>query len=236
MAGKTFVLVHGAWGGSEGWTAFADRLRGQGHRVFTPCLTGLGARRHLFSGDVNLSTHIQDVVGTFESEELHEVCLLGHSYGGMVITGVADRLAARISHLVYLDAFLPEDGQSGFDFIGEEGTIANVRAAGDCGGVGVPPPPLARFKVSPAVLARLEKHISPHPIGCFSEKLKLTGAGAAIRKRLYIWAAGYRPSIFEKAYAKTSQDPAWQTDTVPCGHIVQAEEPERLAEILTGFI
>ena len=100
----------------------------------------------------------------------------------------------------------------------------------------MPPPLLAQFNVSPALLERLERHASPHPIGCFAERLKLTGAGAAIKKRLYIWAAGYKPSIFEKAYAKTSKDPAWQTETVPCGHIVQAEMPERLAEILTAFV
>jgi pimeloyl-ACP methyl ester carboxylesterase len=234
MAAKTFVLVHGAWG-NMGWVPFADLLRSQGHRVFAPCLTGLGERRHLFSGAINLTTHIEDVLGTLDNEELRDVCLLGHSYGGMVITGVADRAAERIASLVYLDAFLPDNGTSAFDFIGEEGAFGNVRAAGDCGGVGVPAPSMARFKAPAALLEQLERHASPHPIGCFSERLKLTGAGERITKRLYVWAAGYRPSIFEKAYARTQADPAWKTDTVPCGHMVQVEAPERLAEILAGF-
>jgi pimeloyl-ACP methyl ester carboxylesterase len=235
MAGKTFVLVHGAWGGSESWTPFAEQLRAQGHRVFTPCLTGLGARRHLFSGTVNLSTHIEDVVGTLECEGLQEVCLLGHSYGGMVITGVADRVADRIASLVYLDAFLPENGTSGFDFIGEDGALANLRSAGDCGGIGVPPPSMARFLLPAELQPQFDRHASPHPIGCFAERLKLTGAGERVTKRLYVWASEYRPSIFEKAYVKTSSDPAWRTAKIPCGHMVHVEMPDRLAEVLVDF-
>ena len=106
----TFVLVHGAWSGGWCYARVAALLRARGHTVFTPTLTGQGERAHLFSGAINLTTHIEDVLGVFRCERLSEVILAGHSYGGMVITGVADRIADRVAALAYLDAFVPEDG------------------------------------------------------------------------------------------------------------------------------
>src|SRR3990172_9084456 len=111
----SFVLVHGAWGGATLWRSFAPLLREKGHEVFFTSLTGLGERYHLGTAETNLSTHIQDVVELVEYENLRDITLVGHSYGGMVITGVADRIPDRIAHLVYLDAFLPRDGQALFD-------------------------------------------------------------------------------------------------------------------------
>src|SRR5215207_4523036 len=115
---STYVLVHGAWGGSFGWRTVRSLLQQAGHAVFTPSLTGQGERSHLASPDVNLSTHIQDVYNAIWYEDLSDIILVGHSYGGMVVTGVADRMPERIKHLVYLDAFLPGDGQSLFDLTG----------------------------------------------------------------------------------------------------------------------
>jgi pimeloyl-ACP methyl ester carboxylesterase len=108
----TFVIVHGAWGGGWAFKEVDRLLRADGHAVYRPTLTGQGERVHLASPDVGLQTHIQDVVNAIEFEDLHDVVLVGHSYGGMVITGVADRIPDRIAHLVYLDAILPEDGES----------------------------------------------------------------------------------------------------------------------------
>ena len=110
-----FVLVHGAWHGGWCYARVAALLRARGHTVFTPTLTGQGERAHLLSGSINLSTHIEDVLGVFRCEQLNGVVLAGHSYGGMVVTGVADRIAQHIRALAYLDAFIPEDGQSLFD-------------------------------------------------------------------------------------------------------------------------
>src|ERR1043165_8400945 len=110
-----FVLVHGAWSGGWCYARVATLLRSRGHAVFTPTLTGQGERAHLLSGAINLSTHIADVLGVFRFERLENIVLAGHSYGGMVITGVADRIPERINALAYLDAFVPEDGQSLFD-------------------------------------------------------------------------------------------------------------------------
>ena len=112
-----FVLVHGAWHGGWCWVRVAHQLRLYGHRVVTPTLTGLGKRAHLLNRAINLDTHISDVIATIEAEELHDVVLCGHSYGGCVITGVADRATERLSAVVYLDAFIPEDGQSQRDLI-----------------------------------------------------------------------------------------------------------------------
>ncbi|WP_211229732.1 alpha/beta fold hydrolase [Olivibacter sitiensis] len=109
---KTFVLVHGAWGGGWSFKKVDSLLSAQGHQVYRPTLTGLGERVHLASPQIDLSTHIKDVVNTILYERLHNVVLVGHSYGGMVITGVADSIPERIGQLIYLDAFLPEDGES----------------------------------------------------------------------------------------------------------------------------
>ena len=110
MSATTFVLVHGAWHGGWCYARVAALLRARGHTVFTPTLTGQGERAHLLNGAVNLSTHIEDVLGVFRCERLTDVVLAGHSYGGMVITGVADRIPERIKALAYLDAFIPETG------------------------------------------------------------------------------------------------------------------------------
>src|SRR5438270_1078401 len=118
---STYVLVHGAWGGSYGWRKVRPLLQQAGHTVFSPSLTGQGERAHLATPEVNLSTHIQDVCNTLWYEDLTDVILVGHSYGGMVVTGVADRMPERIKHLVYLDAFLPGDGQSLYDLGGGTG-------------------------------------------------------------------------------------------------------------------
>ena len=107
----TFVLVHGSWVGSVVWRELAPRLRRAGHDVYAPTLTGIGARKHLLSREIDLDTHIQDVIGVINDEDLSDIVLVGHSYGGMVISGVADRVSEKVASLVYLDAFVPENGQ-----------------------------------------------------------------------------------------------------------------------------
>ena len=112
----TFVLVHGAWRGSWCWKRVRRALLQQGHEVFTPTLTGLGERSHLLSETLDLQTHTLDVLNLIQWEELNDFVLCGHSYGGMVISGVADRVPERIRSLVFLDAFVPEHGESVADF------------------------------------------------------------------------------------------------------------------------
>src|SRR5512145_2598725 len=113
----TFLICHGAWSAGWAWKKVRPLLRAAGHEVFTPTYTGLGERAHLASRAITLDTHIADVLGVIDCEDLRDIVLVGHSYGGMVATGVADRAADRIARLVYLDAFVPGHGQSRFDLL-----------------------------------------------------------------------------------------------------------------------
>src|SRR5262245_21110438 len=134
-----FVVAHGAWSSGWAWREMRSLMRAAGHEVFTPSYTGLGERQHLASRAVNLSLHIEDVVNVLEFEDLRDVVLIGHSFGGIVATGVADRARTRVARIIYLDAFVPEDGQSMMDLLPLRGRDAmnNARLAGD--GWRVPP-------------------------------------------------------------------------------------------------
>ena len=145
----TFVLVHGAWHGSWCWKHVRKRLQHAGHDVFTPTLTGVGERCHLASPNVNLSTHIADILSLIQWEELSRIILCGHSYGGFVISGVADRIPDRIRALVYLDAFVPEDGECLFDLVSPEMAAGMRRQAATSGdGWKVDPIPGEVFQVN----------------------------------------------------------------------------------------
>ena len=139
----TFVVAHGAWSAGWAWKKMRPLMRGAGHELWTPTYTGLGERAHLGHADVSLDTHIQDIVAVLETEDLTDVILIGHSYGGMVATGVADRARARIRHLVYLDAFAPTDGQAVFDLVPPD-IAAKMRAGAQASasGFGVPSNPM----------------------------------------------------------------------------------------------
>lgn len=119
----TFVLVHGATAGGWVWRPVPSLLRAEGHEVYTPTLTGLGERAHLLSPEVDLGTHIQDVVNVLEFERLSQVILVGHSYGGVVVTAVAERIPERLAQLVYIDALVPADGESVADLYAGLGEI-----------------------------------------------------------------------------------------------------------------
>jgi pimeloyl-ACP methyl ester carboxylesterase len=234
---KAFVLVHGAWCGGWCYHKVAARLRAQGHRVFTPTLTGQGERSHLLSGTVNLSLHIADLLNVFHYEDLSEAVLAGHSYGGMVITGVADRIPERISALVYLDAFLPEDGQSLFDINIAANSQRFLANAGGLGGLAVPPPPAAFFNVNAEDAARVDALATPHPLGAFTEKIKLTGGYRRIAKRVYVHATVLpRESPFKPFYDRVKTDPAWQAHALASGHHVMLDEPARVTEILESAL
>lgn len=233
----TFVLIHGAWGGGWNYQRVAKQLRARGHDVYAPSLTGCGERAHLLSGTINLSTHIEDVLNLFRYESIERAVLLGHSYGGMVVTGAADRIADRISALVYLDAFLPDDGQSVFDINIPANTARFIALAGDHGGQAVPAPPATFWNLNAKDVPLYEKLTGPHPLATLTERLKLTGAYRSIRKRIYIHATELnRPSPFAPFYERCKADPAWETHALPCGHEVMLDMPERTAEILLGAI
>ena len=221
-----FVLVHGAWIGGWCWRPNAQALRKAGHEVFTPTLTGLGERSHLMNPSINLDTHIADIVNVIKHEELSDVVLVGHSYGGMVVTGVADTLADKIRSLVYLDAFVPESGQALVDLAPPE---PKPQPASD---YTLAPLPAAVFGASPEVAAFVDARTSPHPAACFVQPVKLIGSIDRIKKKTYIYANVPAPTAFTPFYEKARSKPGWTVHTLPCTHLVQVDMPNELTALL----
>src|SRR5487761_71528 len=218
----TFVLVHGAWGGGWGWGRVADRLRAQGHRVFAPTLTGLGERSHLCSPAVTLTTHVLDVANLVTWENLDGFLLCGHSYGGTVITGVAERIEPRIASIVYLDAFIPADGEA----------MADIAPRRPVPGGTTPAPTGNLFRVNERDCAWVEAKSTPQPNGAFIEKLTVTGAYQRIPKRAFIRAALYDAPHFRRYYAPCKATPGWATYEIAAGHMVMLDAPDELTRIL----
>lgn len=228
---KTFVLVHGAWHGGWCWRRVADLLEKQGHKVFTPTLTGLGERSHLMGPGIGLDTHITDIVNFMKWEDLSGVVLCGHSYGGMVISGVVEKMQPAIASLVFLDAFVPENGEAVVDLTSPAVKEA-VNAGKAKGAIGIPPRPAEAFGVNERDRAWVDRQCVPQPIATFSDKIALTGARERIAKKSYIRARSYASPGFDRALARAQGDPSWRAYEVPCGHDVMIDDPKRLAEIL----
>ena len=228
-----FVLVHGAWHGGWCWRRVADRLARAGHRVFAPTLTGLGERSHLADPRIDLGVHIQDVVNVLKWEGLSDVVLVGHSYGGMVITGVAEAAApGAIGAMVYLDAFVPDDGMSLLDYTSGEGREGGPMVVeGETTGF-VSPIPADAFAVNVADRAWVDAQCTPQPYRTLTQKLKLTGARERIGRKHYILATGYAGLAFQTFAARVKHDPAWRYHEIACGHDVMLDAPEKLAGIL----
>ena len=205
----TFVLVHGAWHGGWCYARTAKLLRSQGHDVFTPTLSGVGERVHMNGPGINLSLHMLDICNVPKYEGLSDIVLCGHSYGGLVITGVADAMPERIRSLVYLDAFVPENGKALWDYVDDNFRAAFIQSASESGGL-MAPIPAAAFNVNAKDAAWVDQSCVPMSLACFMEKIKLTGKGAAIKKRNYIYAAGWQGSPFTQFYDKLKMDAAWR--------------------------
>ena len=235
----TYVLVHGGHHGGWCYRKVAGLMRKAGHEVYTPTLTGLGERRHLISAGVDLEMHIADVVGVLTFEDLRDVILVGHSYGGMVITGVADRAADRIRELVYLDAAHPRNGESLADVAVQIMAICESWVR-DVDGVELVtwPDTLAPefFGVTdPADIAWMKTRLQQHPWKCYTQKLWLRDEAAVRRiRRTEINCAARVREFDDRTKAELLQaDRAWEIDT---GHDVMITEPGRLAEILLGLV
>jgi pimeloyl-ACP methyl ester carboxylesterase len=225
-----FVLVHGSWHGSWSWSRVRRLLAAAGHRVFTPTLTGVGERCHLLSREVGLDTHIADVTNLMRWEDLRDIVLVGHSYGGFVARHVADQMPDRIRALVYLDAFVPENGKTLCDYMPDGGQGFRELAAAHGDGWKVPPLPAAAFAVNEADAAWVDRQCTMHPLLTFETPVKLSGACDGIANIGYIAATGFE-GPFAQFYTKAAER-GWWLEQFPCGHEVPLDMPNELAALL----
>ncbi|WP_299589530.1 alpha/beta fold hydrolase [uncultured Microbulbifer sp.] len=232
-----FVLVHGAWQGGWCWKRVAELLRESGHEVFTPTLTGLGERAHLLNSKIDVDTHIQDILGVIECEELSDIILCGHSYGGMVITGVADKVPEHIRSLVYLDALVPENGQSALDLLPTETTSSFLESARTTGaGFRVAPGRAGDFGVNIQDQAWVDRRCVDQPLKTFEQAIYLEGAWNQISRHVYIYATGWYPGIGEQFFDQAQREAGWEAITMQCGHDVMIDKPQELTQILMASI
>jgi pimeloyl-ACP methyl ester carboxylesterase len=229
---STFVLVHGAWGGCYGFRKIRRPLWEGGHEVFTPSLTGIGERSHLTSPQVCLTTHITDVVNTVLYEDLREIVLLGFSYGGLVVTGSLEHIGDRVRHLVYLDAFVPGDGESLYAITGGGAGRGVIELGGEWL---VPPQP--RELDDPADTAWANARRTPHPVGCFTEPVRLVHPLEDYPfTRTYIKATGEpRPESgapFWAAADRVRHSPAWRYREIASNHMIALNRPGELVREL----
>jgi pimeloyl-ACP methyl ester carboxylesterase len=225
-----FVLVHGAWHGGWCYGRVADILRSSGHRVYTPTLTGLADRSHLFSADIGLQTHVDDIVKLATWEDLDDIILCGHSYGGMVITGAVEQLRDRVKALVYLDALVPDAGRSLSDYTAQLQPVASslVAPSGDS----VAAVPAKDFMVNEQDQAWVDAKCTPQPAKTFTDSLPSVTARDAVRRKFCVVAATYNaPILYAFAEARRSL-PDWTVIDMPGGHDLMIDAPREVAEVL----
>ena len=235
---STFVLVHGAWHGGWCYRETAKKLRADGHTVFTPSLSGAAEHSHGNHQGVTLETHVRDVLGVIESEDLSDVILVGHSYGGMVVSSVADRVPEKIKHVVLLDAFAPKQGDSLLALIDEslppEAAAAYrgffFSGAAEGHGRMIPPIPGAMFGMPEKESAQMAKQCRPQSLSTFTSPAFLSGSGDAI-PRTYILAKDWQPSPFH-FMAERARKAGWTVEEMAGGHCLMLQHPEELATLL----
>lgn len=229
VAPATIVLVHGAWHGGWCWTRVSPLLRAAGHTVFTPTLTGLGERSHLLTRDVDLDTHITDIVQVLEFEDLENVTLVGHSYGGMVITGVADRASDRISQLVYLDAMLPDNGKAITDYSQRKYAPITEDSWHDPAGE-----PQEYGVTNEHDVAWVRKRLTDMPRKCMTQPLQLAGDKSRQIKGAYILCST-RPFAREAAQRAKQRGYRYR-EMLSAGHDVMVTQPRELTKILDELV
>lgn len=237
----TFVLVAGAWHGGWCWKRVRPLLQEAGHEVYTPTLTGSGERVHLASPEIDLDTHITDVVNGLEYEDLTDVLLVGHSYGGLVIGTAAHRVPERIGHLIYLDALLPEDGKTAnqlYESNGQQAFVERVMRIVEEEGEGwywpPPSPDAPNLRVTdPDDQAWMASKLTPHPIGTSYTVMRLDNPAAERIPRSFIACPPYPPGGLIPHFARQArEDPSWTYYEFETSHDPMITDPETLAEIL----
>ncbi len=229
-----FVLVHGAWHGGWCWRPLVPRLRAAGYALTRPTLTGVGERHHLANRDVTLDTHVADIVNHIESEELEQVILVGHSYGGAVITGVADRIAPRLAGLVYLDAFIPKNGQCMLDMMpdGRRNSVLTSVIQSDTAGPLVPSLSSAALGLEGEQADWVARRVTAQPLATFTTALRLQNTLPPDIACTYIYCCGRPTGSFDQ-YARTLRnDPRWRYRELDTGHDAMVTDPDGLARLL----
>ena len=235
--GRTYVLVHGAFHGGWCWRRVAQRLTAAGHSVFTPTQTGLGERKHLLSKEISMDVFVDDIVNLIDAEELANVYLVGHSFGGGAISGVADRIPERLKRLVYLDAGIPESGKSSFDRLPVAVRDARLQAAVESsGGLSIPVPPVSSFGLkAPSDIEWVQRRMTPHPLKTYMTAPTMKNPIANGVPTTYIRCtdplyANVNPSAeFAKSHA------AWQYLEIKTGHDAMVSAPKELTDLLLGL-
>lgn len=224
------VLVHGTGGGSWVWREVAPRLRAKGDRVFAPTLSGLGDRSHLRTCEIDLETHVKDIANLLFYEDLTDVVLVGHSYSGMAITAVAARAPERLRQLIYLDAYLPDEGESEADLWPDE-MRADVDAE-SAGGLR-PPPPMKLLGVSePQLLSWVEQGITPQPMATYTQPAPGQNAASAALPRSYVsFTAGPTIEVFGK-FADKVRASGWPVREISDGHMAVLTSPDLVVDAL----
>ena len=230
-----FVLVHGAWHGGWCWRHVAARLRARGHQVYTPTMTGLGERAHLLDSNTGLSTCIADIAAVIDAEELQHVVLVGHSFAGPVITGVADRMPERLKQLVYLDALVVQHGQSALSLFSAEVQQERSRTMDQQGLRMAIPSPEKFGVIDPAQQAWLMRRLTPHPLKAYTEPLMLQHPVGNGLPKTYIAVTDpwYPPLAALRDWVRAQPD--WQWRELAAGHDAMVTSPEALADLLEAL-
>lgn len=219
---KTFLLVPGAWHGAWCYRRVQDLLVAKGHKVFALTLTGLADRSHLASDAINMDTHVADVVNFVTWEDLTDFVLVGHSYGGLMLAGAAEKVAAKIASIVFLDAFIPENGQSMADIVKREMPQSGL----------APSYPAAAMGVPPEDAAWADAKLTGQPVNTYTQKMTLTGAYKTIAKKAFVRTLQFENPGIQATYEAFKQQPGWRTFTIDCGHDMMLAKPKETADIL----
>ena len=237
----TIVLVPGVWCGGWVWRTVARFLRAAGHEVYTPTLTGLGERAHLAHPGIDLDLHVADIANVLASEDLRDVALVGWSYSGMVITGVAERMPERLAQLIYLDAAVPEDGQTGYeaDELPETEHAADLAAGEAAGTPGFMPVPEVADQVhGPDDAGRVWRlaRMTPHPIATYTQPIRLGNPAAASIPRAFIFCTEETEGSYAATAARVRGAPGWRYRELAADHSAPVNAPQATAEALLSLV
>jgi pimeloyl-ACP methyl ester carboxylesterase len=232
----TFLVAHGAWSAGWAWKKMHPLLRARGHALFTPTHTGLGERSHLARPEIDLEAHVADILAVLQFEDLRDLVLVGHSYGGMVATVVADRAVERIARLVYLDAFVPRDGESLLDLTGAANRERVLAAVHSAQGEGwrVPANPLPP-DTAPEDVAWAGPRRMAQPVRTFEQAARLSGAVERL-PRTYIYCTRPGPGdVFRQFADRARATPGWRCHELDASHNPHITMPDTLASLLDAI-